>query len=197
MATTVERKDKPLPVEKKGIPQQVLYWHLVGLINVGILIVVLTYMNFFPLVTAPAAPAQDVQLPAYDLAAWGINLIGILAGLLSGLAFAGYSLMGKSASHRGIQPWTVMLYTFAFATPFLLAYNLLPYPQPVDFASSNLLWLGGSWAGWIVLFLLAVGPTIGGFLANINFFYLFVIDAIISCLVAAIIFRVIPETKPG
>ncbi|HEX5836338.1 MAG TPA: MFS transporter [Anaerolineales bacterium] len=41
-----------------------------------------------------------------------------------------------------------------------------------------------------------IGPTIGGFLANINFFYLFLIDAVISCIVAAIIFRVIPETKP-
>jgi MFS family permease len=41
-----------------------------------------------------------------------------------------------------------------------------------------------------------IGPTIGGFLANINFFYLFVIDAIMSCLVAVIIYRVIPETRP-
>ena len=41
-----------------------------------------------------------------------------------------------------------------------------------------------------------IGPTIGGFLANINFFYLFVIDSIISCFVALIIYRVIPETKP-
>jgi len=41
-----------------------------------------------------------------------------------------------------------------------------------------------------------IGPTIGGFLANINFFYLFVIDSIISCFVAVIIYRVIPETKP-
>ena len=41
-----------------------------------------------------------------------------------------------------------------------------------------------------------IGPTIGGFLANINFFYLFVVDAIISCIVAVIIFRTIPETKP-
>lgn len=41
-----------------------------------------------------------------------------------------------------------------------------------------------------------IGPTIGGFLANINFFYLFLIDAVISCIVAAIIFRAIPETKP-
>jgi len=41
-----------------------------------------------------------------------------------------------------------------------------------------------------------IGPTIGGFLANINFFYLFVIDSIMSCLVAVIIYRAIPETKP-
>lgn len=41
-----------------------------------------------------------------------------------------------------------------------------------------------------------IGPTIGGFLANINFFYLFVIDSIMSCLVAVIIYRAIPETRP-
>lgn len=41
-----------------------------------------------------------------------------------------------------------------------------------------------------------IGPTIGGFVANINFFYLFVIDAIISCLVALMFFRMLPETRP-
>jgi MFS family permease len=41
-----------------------------------------------------------------------------------------------------------------------------------------------------------IGPTIGGVLASINFFYLFVIDSVVSCIVAVIIARVIPETKP-
>ncbi len=41
-----------------------------------------------------------------------------------------------------------------------------------------------------------IGPTIGGFLANFNFFYLFVVDSVVSCVVAAIIFRALPETKP-
>ncbi len=41
-----------------------------------------------------------------------------------------------------------------------------------------------------------IGPTIGGFLANIDFFYLFLVDAVISCVVAVIVFRAIPETKP-
>jgi MFS family permease len=42
-----------------------------------------------------------------------------------------------------------------------------------------------------------IGPTIGGFIANRNFFNLFMIDAIISCLVAVLIFRLLPETKPA
>lgn len=41
-----------------------------------------------------------------------------------------------------------------------------------------------------------IGPAIGGFLANINYFYLFAIDSVISCLVALAIARTIPETKP-
>jgi len=41
-----------------------------------------------------------------------------------------------------------------------------------------------------------IGPTIGGFVANIDFFYLFVIDSVISCFIAAIVYRTIPETKP-
>jgi MFS family permease len=41
-----------------------------------------------------------------------------------------------------------------------------------------------------------IGPTIGGFVASINFFYLFVIDTVISCLVALVLFRLLPETQP-
>lgn len=41
-----------------------------------------------------------------------------------------------------------------------------------------------------------IGPTIGGFIANRSYFALFVLDAVISCLVAVIVFMYIPETKP-
>lgn len=41
-----------------------------------------------------------------------------------------------------------------------------------------------------------IGPTIGGFVANRSFFALFVIDAIVSCIVAVLFFKLIPETKP-
>ncbi len=41
-----------------------------------------------------------------------------------------------------------------------------------------------------------IGPTIGGFVANRSYFMLFVLDAVISCIVAVIFFYYIPETKP-
>lgn len=41
-----------------------------------------------------------------------------------------------------------------------------------------------------------IGPTIGGFIANRSYFMLFVLDAVISCLVAVLFFFYIPETKP-
>ncbi len=41
-----------------------------------------------------------------------------------------------------------------------------------------------------------IGPTIGGFVANRSFFALFVIDAIVSCIVAVLFYLYMPETKP-
>lgn len=40
-----------------------------------------------------------------------------------------------------------------------------------------------------------IGPTIGGFVAGRSFFALFVMDAVISCFVAFLFYRFIPETK--
>jgi drug/metabolite transporter (DMT)-like permease len=98
-------------------------------------------------------------------AAWRVNLLGIVTGILSGLLYAIYSLLGRSASQRGLNPWTTLLYTFGFAAVFLLAFNLLgqgflpgAISHPADF-----LWLGNSWAGWGILLLLAMGPTLAGY----------------------------------
>jgi drug/metabolite transporter (DMT)-like permease len=102
---------------------------------------------------------------ALDPAAWRVNLLGIITGILSGLFYAIYSLMGRSASQRGLNPWTTLLYTFGFAAVFLLAFNLLgrgilpgAITRPADF-----LWLGNSWVGWGILLLLAMGPTLAGY----------------------------------
>jgi drug/metabolite transporter (DMT)-like permease len=102
---------------------------------------------------------------ALDPAAWRVNLLGIITGILSGLLYAIYSLMGRSASQRGLNPWTTLLYTFGFAAVFMLGFNLLgrgflpgAITRPADF-----LWLGSSWAGWGILLLLAMGPTLAGY----------------------------------
>jgi drug/metabolite transporter (DMT)-like permease len=99
---------------------------------------------------------------AYNPQAWRINPLGVATGLLSGLAFAGYSLMGKAAAQRNINPWTTLLYTFGFAAVFLLGYNLVPgwlSGKPLG----DLFWLQEAWVGWAILFVLAVLPTIGGY----------------------------------
>jgi predicted MFS family arabinose efflux permease len=41
-----------------------------------------------------------------------------------------------------------------------------------------------------------VGTALGGLIATRSFFALFVIDAVVSCIAAAILFRLLPETKP-
>lgn len=94
---------------------------------------------------------------AHDPAVWALNPAGILVGLLTGLMFAFYSLMGTETARKGLNTWSALLYAFGAASIFLLFINLFTAP------ASNLLWLGDTWSGWGWLFLLAVGPTIGGF----------------------------------
>ncbi len=100
---------------------------------------------------------------ALDPAVWQVNPLGIITGLLSGIAFAAYSLMGKASAQREINPWTTLLYAFVFGAVFLLGLNGLNGILPGGIASRNLLWLGGALGGWLVLFSLAVIPTIGGY----------------------------------
>jgi drug/metabolite transporter (DMT)-like permease len=112
---------------------------------------------------------------ALDPAAWRANLVGILTGVLSGLWYAIYSLMGRSASQRGLNPWTTLIYTFSFAAVFLLFSNLLPGGLLPGLASrpADLFWLGNAWTGWGILFLLAAVPTVAGFgLYNVSLTYL-------------------------
>lgn len=105
---------------------------------------------------------------------WRTNLPGILTGILSGLCYAGYTLMGRSASQRGLNPWTCLLYTFGCAACVLLLVNATQWP-PVGAAPhlADLFMLGSEWVGWGALFLLAAGPTLLGFgLYNVSLGYL-------------------------
>ncbi len=99
---------------------------------------------------------------AYNLDLWRINALGILTGLLSGVAFCAYSLLGKAATRRGMNSWTTLLYTFFFAALFLLSYVNVPGLFSKT-APPSMFWLGSAWFGWLLIFLLAIGPTIGGY----------------------------------
>jgi drug/metabolite transporter (DMT)-like permease len=100
---------------------------------------------------------------AYDLDIWRGTPVGLIVGLLSGLGFAGYSLMGRAAARRGINSWTTLTYGFTFATPFLLFYNLLGGMLPAGVGSMDFFMLGDAYLGWGILIFLAIGPTLSGF----------------------------------
>lgn len=112
---------------------------------------------------------------ALNASLWSQNVGGIFTGILSGLCYAIYSLMGRSASQRGLNPWTTLFFIFGFAAVFILAANLgfgrfLPggAAKPAE-----LLWLGDSLAGWGVLVVLALVPTLFGYgLYNVSLHHL-------------------------
>jgi drug/metabolite transporter (DMT)-like permease len=97
--------------------------------------------------------------------AWQTNPLGIVTGLLSGLLYAVYSLMGRRATQKNINPWTTLFYTFLFAMVFLLVINLAPLNNLPGTAQTvtNLFFLRNEWMAWLLLLLLACGPTLIGF----------------------------------
>lgn len=100
---------------------------------------------------------------AYDHSNWKLNPLGLIFGLLTGVAFACYNLEGKVASDRQIDSWTALLYSFAIAAVFLFLYNFGVDKFSGKLPFSDLLWLGNSTSGWGFLLLLAVAPTLGGY----------------------------------
>lgn len=107
----------------------------------------------------------------FDAGPWQGDLAGVLVGVAAGLSYACYSLFGRSAANRGLDPWTTLVYTFAFAAAFLFLVDCLPgAPLPGSAKTlGDILWLGSAWKGWLLLFLLAAIPTVGGFgLLNVS-----------------------------
>ena len=104
-------------------------------------------------------------LEVFNGAAWSLNALGILVGLLSGLMYAFFTLMGRAAALRGLNPWSSLAAAFALASLLMLVVNLafgagLPggARRPAD-----LFWLGRSALGWGMLLLMAAGPTLLGY----------------------------------
>jgi drug/metabolite transporter (DMT)-like permease len=109
----------------------------------------------------------------FSAAQWNTNLLGVLTGLSSGLLFAVYSLMGKAAVNRGLNSWLALCVTFACAACFLLLYNFILPVGITGNPTRTLIWSGLGWKGWLLLLVLAAGPTIGGYgLYNLSLSYL-------------------------
>jgi drug/metabolite transporter (DMT)-like permease len=96
----------------------------------------------------------------YNLDLLRMNLLGILGGLTSAVAFAGYSLLGERAMHR-YRPWTVLFYALAFSA--LTWHVVYPPFTYIDAGYSVAQW------GWI-LYISIVGTVLpfGLFFTGIN-----------------------------
>lgn len=109
---------------------------------------------------------------AYSADMWKLNPIGVSTGLLSGLSFAAYTLMGKEAARRNINQWTSLLYSFAFGSVFIMIFNLFPI-LPGAAGSFLALFPDLPVKGWLLLIFLSFGPTLLGFgLYNTSMNYL-------------------------
>jgi len=100
---------------------------------------------------------------AHDPAVWQSNAFGVITGLLSGLVFTGYSLLGKVSSQRGISSWAALTHTFLLASLLLSVTNfLLPELRSVKLGNPSLL-PTLDLRGWFLLVMLGLIPTIGGY----------------------------------
>jgi drug/metabolite transporter (DMT)-like permease len=99
---------------------------------------------------------------AYSLEVWQVNPLGITVGLLSGLLFAIYSIMGKESSRRGINSWSSLLFSFGAAVLFLFLFNLMPI-LPGTAGSIPAMLPNLPALGWLALVTLAFVPTIFGY----------------------------------
>ncbi len=95
---------------------------------------------------------------ACDPAAWQLNPLGIVVGLTPGVMFAAYNVLSKIAMERNVNPWTAMLYSFAFGAAFLLLVQ-----RPDTFWLFRSLEGREAALGWGMMILLAIGPTLSGY----------------------------------
>jgi len=103
---------------------------------------------------------------AYSPAQWQLKPLGIVFGLVTGLAFAAYNLAGRWSARRFSSPWTVTTYGFLFAALGLGLTQRFDWGAPMTeggFLFANPAFsMGMAWQGWAVLGLLVI-PTLLGF----------------------------------
>jgi drug/metabolite transporter (DMT)-like permease len=90
----------------------------------------------------------------YDPEVLRVSWLGALVGLLSALTHTVYVLASQRAVLT-VNPWVSLAYTMLFGSIVLLALNLVAAPQR--------LFAIGEAQVWLIILLLALGPTLGGY----------------------------------
>ncbi len=108
-----------------------------------------------PQILALALLGCALVVRAYDPAVLQVSWFGVLVGLSTGLTHAGYVLFSQRAV-QSYSPWTSLGYTMLFGSLMLLGLNLVVAP-------GELLAIGSSPTIWLLLVVLALGPTLGGY----------------------------------
>ncbi|MFP5213491.1 MAG: EamA family transporter [Acidobacteriota bacterium] len=103
----------------------------------------------------------------YNLDLLQLNRVGVICGVISGLAFGGYSVYGERGM-RTYHPWTVLFYALLFsAVPWNIAHPFWA-PAPLPFEAFTRSYSLVEW-GWI-LYIALLGTIVpyGLYLAGIN-----------------------------
>lgn len=86
------------------------------------------------------------------------NVSGLLLGLLSGVCFALYTLLGRGAARTNrLSPIVILFYTYLFGTLALLLWGLITQ-------GTHSLVISLDTTGWALLVILSLGPTLFGYL---------------------------------
>ncbi len=114
----------------------------------------------------------------------GIILFGLVVSALSGLTLG---FVNKFYLFYGLSVFVGLMGSASHPAHQAMVADLLPPEKRSE--GFGILRVVANFA-WII------GPSIGGFLASYNYLYLFLSDAVISTITAALVFRLIPETRP-
>ncbi|SMF44824.1 DMT family transporter [Desulfovibrio gilichinskyi] len=92
--------------------------------------------------------------------------VGMFLGLLSGVFYAGYALLGRECALRGLNAFTVLMYIFGFSSFFMLIINIFSNGMVPGAAASpaQMLLPGMPFKVWGLILTLAMGPTMMGWL---------------------------------
>ncbi len=114
----------------------------------------------------------------------GMVLFGLVFSALSSLSMG---LVNDLTMFYGLAVFVGLLSNIAGPARQAMVADLLPKEKRAE--GFGILRVSGNMA-WIL------GPMIGGLLANQSYLILFILDSITSLITAAIVFKLIPETRP-